>query len=106
VVVAPGVDATPGVVAAGAVEVGAGDRLRALQHLQRLRALEGEQSEQEDGAADRDLLLLAAFAFSGSTRFAITRSPRFLLPRCRPAAPPSSSRAASRPAAGRRRLRR
>ena len=25
---------------------------------------------------------LAAFAFSGSTRFAITRSPRFLLPRC------------------------
>ena len=32
--------------------------LRALQHLQRLRPLDAEQREQEDGASDRDLLLL------------------------------------------------
>ena len=50
--------ATPGVVVAGAVEAGARDGLRALQHLQRLRALDAEQREQEDGASDRDLLLL------------------------------------------------
>ena len=38
-----------------------GDGLRALQHLQRLRALEAEKGEQKDGASDRDLLLFGRF---------------------------------------------
>ncbi len=59
-VVTPGVTpgVTLGVVVAGAVEVGEVTGCGPLQHLQRLRALEPEQREQEDGASDRDLLLL------------------------------------------------
>ena len=56
--VVPGAGVTPGVVVAGAVDGRRGHRLWPLQHLQRLRALEREQREQEHGASDRDLLLL------------------------------------------------
>ncbi len=100
----------PGVVVAGAVEVGAETGCGPCSIFSVFGPWKPTSASRRTAPPIAIFFCLASFAFSGSTRFAITRSPRFLSPRCLRAAaprrPPSSPAASSSPAAAPRPLRR